>query len=470
MPANIYSNGIKAGWSEQEGGWATDMNNNLVKLNYTAIGGAIGIVGYNVVPPAIGSDGVGYIKADGNFAVWDGPSAAYIVYSPKAGWKAFDTVTNKFYFHNGAAGLAGWVSSDTLLAGLTSFSSPTTFSAAATFNAAAAFATTTTTTGLATFNGGAVFNGTAPVFNTDLNITKGVNVSRYSSTLTGADQELLDNDAVHYVLTGAGLVSINSIWNSTTAQMICLSNKTGGSVVLKNMGAGAAVGKKIRTGTGADYTLINNESLMIIKDIVADEWLCIGLKIATTSNIFSTVVLNGLTSGAATLQAAAVTTPYSLTLPPTAGTAGQALTTNGAGVASWSTISGSVSTVEASYYANASVAYGASVPINFNTVISDSGSRVTTGAAWRFTSDASRKYLVNVNILVSAGVAIRLHKNGVFYSWIAYGVTSGAACGFIVIDLVATDYIDFRLSSGTTVAGGAFNTDSSSRISIIAIG
>lgn len=57
-----------------------------------------------------------------------------------------------------------------------------------------------------------------------------------------------------------------------------------------------------------------------------------------TSNYLGQIVLNGITSGAVTIQPANAAGTWTLTLPNTAGTNGQALVTNGSGVSSWATI------------------------------------------------------------------------------------------------------------------------------------
>lgn len=56
-----------------------------------------------------------------------------------------------------------------------------------------------------------------------------------------------------------------------------------------------------------------------------------------TSNYLGQVVLNGITSGAVTIQPANAAGTWTLTLPTTDGDNGQVLTTNGSGVASWTT-------------------------------------------------------------------------------------------------------------------------------------
>src|SRR5947209_1443726 len=64
------------------------------------------------------------------------------------------------------------------------------------------------------------------------------------------------------------------------------------------------------------------------------------LHLGTAGSRAGIMKLDGATSGTVTIQPAATAGTWALTLPSTAGTNGQVLTTNGSGVTSWTTIAG----------------------------------------------------------------------------------------------------------------------------------
>jgi hypothetical protein len=64
------------------------------------------------------------------------------------------------------------------------------------------------------------------------------------------------------------------------------------------------------------------------------------LHVGTAGTRAGTIKVDGATSGTVTIQPAAAAGTWALTLPTTAGTNGQVLTTNGSGVTSWTTVAG----------------------------------------------------------------------------------------------------------------------------------
>lgn len=116
--------------------------------------------------------------------------------------------------------------------------------------------------------------------------------------------------------------------------------------------------------------------------------------------------------------------------------------------------------VQAKYRFTTSKTSGPTAPLNFDTIVSDSGN-VTTGAAWKFTAHTSGKYVVQVAHNSSgASVTTQLFKNGssvdnIFTSPFSAG--NGQLNGSCEVDLVAGDYIDIRFDSSTSSNGGYVN-------------
>lgn len=116
--------------------------------------------------------------------------------------------------------------------------------------------------------------------------------------------------------------------------------------------------------------------------------------------------------------------------------------------------------------------------INFDAKSKDTHGSVSTGAAWKFSASAQGTYQVivgleGINLTAGSSFVGRLNKNGASVST-AFGAgrDDDATKQFInfndTIDLLAGDYIDFRMdstdASWDTVAGGA--TDQRGYISI----
>jgi hypothetical protein len=105
--------------------------------------------------------------------------------------------------------------------------------------------------------------------------------------------------------------------------------------------------------------------------------------------------------------------------------------------------------------------------IDFGTADFDTHSRVTTGAAWKFTANVAGYYGVAASILYAATTAwadteagyLALYKNGSLYSFLhrrdSYGSASSVfmmLSGTDTISLAVGDYIDVRVFQNT---GGA---------------
>mgnify|MGYP007071575286 CR=1 FL=1 len=144
-------------------------------------------------------------------------------------------------------------------------------------------------------------------------------------------------------------------------------------------------------------------------------------------------------------------------------------------VAGWSSsvqMSDSTDTrVVAARYSTAagqSIATSSIVVVDFGTKTSDTHSSVTTGASWKFTAPVSGKYSVKASIRMSSstttgGTFLYLYKNGSAVSSNVYTnqqSTNGIMAMPVLvdtIDLIAGDYIDFRISHANAGSLSIYN-------------
>lgn len=98
--------------------------------------------------------------------------------------------------------------------------------------------------------------------------------------------------------------------------------------------------------------------------------------------------------------------------------------------------------------------------INFGSLVTDTHSAVTTGAAWKFTCPSGQDgdYLVTAMVNTgAAGVSNRvagsIWKNGSIhkrtFDFIHNGGTPASVPGSAIVKLVAGDYIDYRVYTGS---------------------
>jgi len=100
------------------------------------------------------------------------------------------------------------------------------------------------------------------------------------------------------LLTNAGLVSVSNIAPPLAGQLFVLINKTGGDVVLNNLNVAAG---DIITGTGSNYTLKNNSSVLMTYDFTNSRWSLSGATPAILATVFgSTPNANGYSYNVAT--------------------------------------------------------------------------------------------------------------------------------------------------------------------------
>lgn len=105
----------------------------------------------------------------------------------------------------------------------------------------------------------------------DLIAQETVVVGSTANAQTGADQQLTGITAPLVKLTGAGLASINRIDAPTGSRIIALLNQTGADVIIKD-NVGSPASARIRTGTGANATLANNQIAFLAYDSTTALW------------------------------------------------------------------------------------------------------------------------------------------------------------------------------------------------------
>lgn len=127
---------------------------------------------------------------------------------------------------------------------------------------------------------------------------------------------------------------------------------------------------------------------------------------ASGSSAFQTVRLDGSTSGTVTVQGAAAAGTWSLTLPTTGGTAGYALTTNGAGVANWSQIGAPLDAV-----------ITPSLAIPYDITTSDVGKRLLMNS----TSQGAVQFLSSYTSAMAVGSQVKLASMTAITALIADG-------------------------------------------------
>lgn len=142
---------------------------------------------------------------------------------------------------------------------------------------------------------------------------------RVSSGTTLAASDIPALDAAK--ITSGVLPIANGGTNSSTALVgskVMVSNAT---AIVEGMASNTAKSNNtfvMRDGTGSFAAALGTFD---------------GLSVLAGGNL----ALNGATSGSISMQAPTSPTSYTLTLPPTAGTIGQVLTTDGSGITSWAT-------------------------------------------------------------------------------------------------------------------------------------
>lgn len=120
------------------------------------------------------------------------------------------------------------------------------------------------------------------------------------------------------VVTANGFAG--SVADPTTTPAITISTTVNAPVLAGN---GTAIAAATTTGTGS--TVVLNNSPVFVDDIT----------IGVASSATGSILFKGTTSGTVTLSVADAAGTWTMKLPTSAGTAGQALVTDGAGNTSW---------------------------------------------------------------------------------------------------------------------------------------
>jgi hypothetical protein len=126
-----------------------------------------------------------------------------------------------------------------------------------------------TLAGVQTFSGKTIHNGGADF---DGVLTYAAVVD---SSTTGSGQSISPTD-IHVKLTHASLTSINNIGSPTSGKIHVLTNgKSSGVLSIVNNSGGTAA-NRIITGTGADLSLANGASVILIYDNNSTRWRVVG--------------------------------------------------------------------------------------------------------------------------------------------------------------------------------------------------
>lgn len=112
--------------------------------------------------------------------------------------------------------------------------------------------------------------------------------------------------------------------------------------------------------------------------------------------------------------------------------------------------------VSAKFYKSASVSTTAGTQINFDSLLKDTHSAVTTGAgAWKFTAPSPGEYQIESYLTASSAGYVEIYKNGSVFGPFGYISVDGVLSSSATVSLVAGDYIDLRPSGTTTISGNA---------------
>lgn len=203
------------------------------------------------------------------------------------------------------------------------------------------FQTTTATNGILLVNKGATTSGNTGIsFTTSATTGNGMGLAANSLT-TGSgfyasSTSVTSGSLMNLVIAGSGAAS-------NTQKVLNISNSGNNSTAQTTYGSYIT---NTRTGEGGDTNVAgyfsasgvsNNYGLIVANGSVGIGTTAPGalLQIGTAGTSLGTMRLTGNTSGYVQLQTAAAAGSWTMTLPSGAGSNGQQLTTNGAGVTSW---------------------------------------------------------------------------------------------------------------------------------------
>ena len=121
--------------------------------------------------------------------------------------------------------------------------------------------------------------------------------------------------------------------------------------------------------------------------------------------------------------------------------------------------------IVASAYCSTNQTISTAQQCNFDTVLFDPSSTITTGSSWKFTAPVAGYYLVSGLMSLTSAIAtnVSVYKNGSIFIF-NIGDTAGAGTGIggqaqysKVVQLAQGDFIDIRTQSAATATGGSIS-------------
>jgi len=112
--------------------------------------------------------------------------------------------------------------------------------------------------------------------------------------------------------------------------------------------------------------------------------------------------------------------------------------------------------VAAQAYVSSNYSTSSNDYVNFNTIVKDSHSGITTGTgtSWKYTVKVSGTYRVSTVLSLTSGtINFQLYKNGSAYAFMTQANT-GIQSGEVILDLVAGDELSILSVLGASIAGG----------------
>lgn len=161
--------------------------------------------------------------------------------------------------------------------------------------------------------------------------------------------------------------------------------------------------------------------------------------------------------------------------------AGSNITVDSGGVSATGTL-GLPAQVSTEHRSNAgqSIANSTATIVNFEDVVLDSHSAVTTGASWKFTAPRAGKYFIDGSVLFSSGggwasaetARVDVYKNGSLNRSCGWDGQDNTHTNYVrvpfgcVLDLAENDYIDFRVFQNSGAALTLYANDTWNFVSI----
>lgn len=138
-----------------------------------------------------------------------------------------------------------------------------------------------------------------------LSINSKLNFSNSEAEVSGANATLSIGNGAYFTLVNTGLLSIEMISGATAiSTIIMVANRTGHSIELLNE-TGALATQQIYTGTGANFTLLDKQTILLsYSDVSGGKWVIVGgnspdieysatiLNNQSTANIINGMILN----------------------------------------------------------------------------------------------------------------------------------------------------------------------------------